>query len=515
MNLSVASFQDALPFFPGTTLCAAILFFSLGIAFLRLRLTSRHPLPPGPPFYSVLIPGPVRDFHRSPATFTDALQTLSNTYGDVFSVWMGTSRVLITAVPADIVHISSDSTLFPRAQKLRQTFGLIVPGGLFCMEHTLHRTVRRKLRDRFNHNMLRGFHGAMSKAVIELCSELENTAAKGEPVDISVQISAVTFLIILQVGFGFDMAREDRISFAAEVTILTEELMTEFMIFPIRQASARFGSRNKMTQSKKRIFATCNKFIEARLKESAEEKASRQPDMLDTILELDGHSEDAMACIVVEFALAGYHSTSQLLVWCLYHTCCAPDVLVNIHREIDKKVGGRPLNVPLTMDDVESLSYLKNVWQETLRLHPTGANILRMAAKDVTLKGSGFHVSKGTEIYGHVRESQRSPSSWKDATVFKPERWSCDENGKSTEQVPAGAYIPFGIGQRNCAGRFLADYESILALAELHRKFRLTLACDPSDVKLHSMTVDTPRVLDKKSGILSGVPVFVEVRRPH
>ena len=333
------------------------------------------------------------------------------------------------------------------------------------MSYAPHRVARRKLRDRFNHSMLSGFHHAMSRSAAELCASLELAVSKQETVDISAQLSAMSFSVILNVAFGTEMGRQERIRFANDVSLLTEELMSEYVNLPFRRLFACFGSRDRMMQCKDRLYASCNEFISKRLKETRTQKEARQSDILDAILDLQGHSDEALASIVLEFAVAGYHSVGPAIIWSMLETCCSPRIEANLHKELEEKFGNRPLEIPLTKEDVESLSYLKNVWKESLRLHPPGANIQRLAEEDITLRGSGVHVPKGTEIYGYIRHCHRNPAIWKDPLIFKPERWGSVENSIEAERVPAGAYNPFSTGQLNCAGRFLADYEGPLCSA--------------------------------------------------
>lgn len=381
------------------------------------------------------------------------------------------------------------------------------------MSYAPHRIARRNLRDRFNHSMLSGFHQAMSRSAAELCASLELAVRKQETVDISAQLSAMSLSVILNVAFGTEMRRQERNRFANDVSLLTEELMSEMVNQPFRRLFASFGSRNRMMQCKDRLYASCNEFISKRLKETKTQKEARQSDILDSLLDLQGHSDEDLVAIVLEFAVAGYHSVGTAIIWSMLETCSSPRIEAILHKELDEKCGRRPSQMPLTKEDVESLSYLKNVWKETLRLHPPGANILRLAEEDITLRGSGVHVPKGTEIYGNIRNCHRNPAVWKDPLIFKPERWGSVENSIAVERVPAGAYNPFGMGQLNCAGRFLAEYEGPLVLAEMHRRFKFTLACNPSEVKNFSTIVETPRFVDKETGANSGVPMLVARRQ--
>ncbi len=57
----------------------------------------------------------------------------------------------------------------------------------------------------------------------------------------------------------------------------------------------------------------------------------------------------------------------------------------------------------------------------------------------------------------------RLPDIWEDPEVFRPERWD-PVNG---QQVPPGAYFPFGGGPRLCIGMPFAQLEAKLILTTI------------------------------------------------
>ena len=61
----------------------------------------------------------------------------------------------------------------------------------------------------------------------------------------------------------------------------------------------------------------------------------------------------------------------------------------------------------------------------------------------------------------------RHQAYWRDPNVFDPDRFTPEREGELT----AGAYIPFGIGPRVCAGATFAQVEAVRLIARLFRKF--------------------------------------------
>lgn len=79
------------------------------------------------------------------------------------------------------------------------------------------------------------------------------------------------------------------------------------------------------------------------------------------------------------------------------------------------------------------------------------------------------------------------------------------------DRAPPGSYVPFSVGPKSCAGQFLADYEAIVILAELYRRFEFILACEPEQVKSCSGWVEGARSCVDGSDFGFGIPVHVKM----
>ena len=61
----------------------------------------------------------------------------------------------------------------------------------------------------------------------------------------------------------------------------------------------------------------------------------------------------------------------------------------------------------------------------------------------------------------------RHETYWRDPNVFDPDRFLPERAGDMTP----GAYIPFGLGPRVCAGAAFATTEAVLLIARLFRAY--------------------------------------------
>ena len=123
-----------------------------------------------------------------------------------------------------------------------------------------------------------------------------------------------------------------------------------------------------------------------------------------------------------------------------------------------------------TIDDVTRLQFTRDVISEAMRLYPPAWVVGRRAAEPTTL--GPWSIPKGAIVLASQWITHRDPRWWREADVFRPERWS---NGES-EAAPKFAYFPFGAGTRVCIGEAFAWTELILVLATIAQRVRFEAA---------------------------------------
>lgn len=301
-----------------------------------------------------------------------------------------------------------------------------------------------------------------------------------------------------------------RATFSKLVHILFDELLAEFMLHPFRQVLTPFGVRNNYFRIKKQVKLICNRCIEERLSQTTADQNDRPVDILDIILSITNRDLEQSLSYAIEFMIAGFHSTSVTIVWAFYELCCNPDAAAKLHDEITKVLGNRPLDQPITAEETEKLSYVRNIWKETNRLHSAAAFFVKTAAEDTKLNGSGVIIPKGTQVMFCTMVQHRHPLFWTQPSKFTPERW--DAKGDEYQARP-GTYFPFSMGPRSCVGRALAEYEGWLFLVEYFRRFNFQLACKPHEVVSRIAFTESGRFSSKNDGIFDmGIPMKVTLR---
>jgi cytochrome P450 len=118
-----------------------------------------------------------------------------------------------------------------------------------------------------------------------------------------------------------------------------------------------------------------------------------------------------------------------------------------------------------TVDDLARLPYLDSVITESMRVYPPAWMVNRTAIQDFEL--GGYHFPAGTRAFISQWVVQHSPEIWGDPQNFRPERWTPEFK----QNLPKGAYFPFGMGPRICIGMPLAEMEARLLLATILQRY--------------------------------------------
>ena len=122
-----------------------------------------------------------------------------------------------------------------------------------------------------------------------------------------------------------------------------------------------------------------------------------------------------------------------------------------------------------SLEHVRRLSYTDMVMKETMRLYPPIPEFGRQATEDVQL--GDYAVPAGTIIIVPVYAVHHDARWFESPDAFRPERFSKD----AAATLPKFAYLPFSGGPRVCIGNSFAQMESVLLLATLAQRYRLSL----------------------------------------
>lgn len=169
------------------------------------------------------------------------------------------------------------------------------------------------------------------------------------------------------------------------------------------------------------------------------------------------------------FFLGGFDTVSSCAVFTAYELLRNPDVQQKLYEEIqqtDKELNGKPLSY----DALQKMKYMDMVVSEALRMWPLAPAVDRYCTQDYTLddgQGLKFTIDKGTCVWFPASGLHHDPQYFPNPEKFDPERFNDENKGN----INLGAYIPFGIGPRNCIGSRFALMEVKAIMYYILRKF--------------------------------------------
>ncbi|CAF1186984.1 unnamed protein product [Rotaria sp. Silwood1] len=151
------------------------------------------------------------------------------------------------------------------------------------------------------------------------------------------------------------------------------------------------------------------------------------------------------------FLIAGFDTTSNALAWFIHFLSKYPRVQQKIKAELIDICNNQTLSV----NQLDSLTYLDCVINETLRFFPPVNGTVRTLTADDRLPGSGVQLYKGDSVLIPFHNLSHDTRLWSiDPNIFYPERFL----GEDKSHNPY-ALIPFGNGHRQCIGQDLARFE--------------------------------------------------------
>lgn len=118
-------------------------------------------------------------------------------------------------------------------------------------------------------------------------------------------------------------------------------------------------------------------------------------------------------------------------------------------------------DAPATADAVDALELHRRTVQETMRLYPPVAAIVRTVTQAVRV--GPIELVPGDHVTVATMPMQRNPAFWPDPHAFDEARFAPE----AINTRDRFSYLPFGDGPRACIGAKFALTEAVLILARL------------------------------------------------
>jgi cytochrome P450 len=405
----------------------------------------------------VKAPGPslpfgVRRFRRDAATI---LLELQQKYGDVTRFRVGPELLHQVAAPEIIRDVLHDSESYRRG-RVYLGFELFFGKGSLTTDGHAWRTLRSTAGPFFRTGFLHPNVPVITDAVTDLAREWEVLANKGEPVDIVPEMMRLAYNVVTRVLFGYDLRHRGDEVLPAIVNVLSgmfpgspELLLPSWLPGPHRRRLR--GTQRVLDDAVGEVIDHGGDRLVAALHETSDVDTQEPLTRRQIMDELKNH------------LLAGHETTGCGLAWTLHELARHPDVHERLRAELDTVLGDRDPEA----EDLTRLTYLGQVVNESMRLHPPIPMFPRDPIHDIEI--GGYHIPAGTTMFVTPYTVHHDPRHWPEPERFDPDRFAPD-----APRPARYTYLPFGGGQRRCVGAPLAELEIRLAVAMIARRFRLT-----------------------------------------
>lgn len=459
--------------------------------------------------------------------------------GDVDFRWMaeyGTAWRIGGVLGEDILMLADPKALHhmfhkPGYDYVRSVEGEVLGrlingrGGIVPARGSDHHRQRKALNPAFSIQQIRSFLPLFRKLSSKMCQQWKTQVLSGTPegsvIKVNKWLGRLTLDILGQAAFDFNFgALDDDVNeiskayhdmfldsslhpsvwnalFIATWPYLPTPLLDLVDYLPTREYSRYRHTINVINKVSKRL-------IDEKTQDVLKGDSSKKDAM--SVLVRANFSEDPksklseqeMLAQMSTLTLAGHETTASMLHWYLWELARNPHFQEKLREEV---VAVRELitargDTDLTMDDLDSLTYMQAGIKETLRMHPILYHLSRAAGKDDVLPllypirtKTGEMISEiplkaGQNIIVSIAAYNRIPELWgEDADVWDPTRFL---NGEDDKEVKIGVYanvMTFSGGTRGCLGWRFSLVEMQAIVFDLIENFKFALPPEKVEIR--------------------------------
>jgi cytochrome P450 len=313
--------------------------------------------------------------------------------------------------------------------------------GLLTIDGEFHRRSRKIMLPAFHHEQIARTQATMDE---EIARGIEGWRS-GDRVDLYAWTRVLALRIAMRALFGLDP--DDRADTAAAHDF--EEALGFWSRDYLLQVMRGPGTPwQRLHKARGRLDALIFAEIDRRRTTGA-----RGEDILSLLLDAtdeegEGLSKRHIRDEVMTLLFAGHDTTTSTVAFLFYELSRAPEARARVLEDLD---AGATTELELALD-------------ETLRLYPAAWIGPRRAVE--SFEFAGVQVPGGIPVNYCSWASHHLPDVFEEPERFDPQRFAPGNR----EQIPKGAYVPFGGGSRTCIGmRFGQQEIRTIARAILQR----------------------------------------------
>ncbi|XP_062557039.1 uncharacterized protein LOC134221888 [Armigeres subalbatus] len=409
----------------------------------------------------------------------------------LFKLWFGPKLTLGTSHPELVQKIVNHPDCIERPlffyKQLRMTRGLLVA------RHELWKSQRKALNSTFNLRILHSFIPIFEECSRKLVVRLNQTNLS-QPINIARFVSHCTLEMVCGTTLGMEhLQQESGSRFLHHIERVMDIMGERILSIPMQITALyvftpTFWREMHSLMINRRYAAEIIEKGRQKLKANDQNNAIdedqdgyRKPQIfLDQILSIDragkAFDDEEIQHNVRTMIAAGNDTSALAISHCCLWLAMYPEIQERVYIEIIEHFPS--FESEITPEALKKLIYTEMCIKETLRLTGPAPNIARETLADIEL--DGLAVPKGTVVIMSLYALHRRPDIWgPNAEHFNPDHFS----ETACRDRPAGVFIPFSTGPRDCIGGRYAMISMKILIIYILRNFKLTTELMPEQLQ--------------------------------
>ncbi|MED6217600.1 hypothetical protein PIB30_019191 [Stylosanthes scabra] len=472
----------ALQFLYYSLLSLAFFLFILKKLFFKNTRSFSNNLPPSPPTIPI-----IGNLHHLKSPLHRSIYALSQTYGHIFSLWIGSQLVVVVSSQTLVQQCFTkyDIVLANRARNLVGKYLFYDCTTLGASSYGDHwRNLRRiATTDVLSTHRINSFVETRKDETLRVIKDLvEETCTGFSRVKLRPWLSKISFNSMMRMisgkrYYGDDVAdteeaKKFRETIAEILSLIGASKVVDF--FPL----LRWFDFDGLEKRLKRVKKSADEFLQGLIDEHRNGEDHNKKTMIGNLLTQQKlhpqyYSDFIIKGLIQDMLIGGTDTTAVTMEWAMAALLNHPQIFKKAKSELDTIVGKDRL---VDESDIPNLPYIQNIVYETLRLYTPGPLLLpHVSSEEFNIEG--FTIPRGTILLTNAWTIHRDPKVWgDDAECFKPERF--EKDGESNK------LLAFGLGRRACPGLGLAYRTMVLTLGLLIQCFEWKTLRDNEEIDM-------------------------------
>ena len=376
---------------------------------------------------------------------------------------LGWSRrqILIVNRPDQVRRVLSDPEgIFPKSDLMVEALDPLIGDSIFVSSGPTWKRQRRMIDPSLTMMRVNNAYPAMVAGCEAAEEALDRDAAERRAISLDMTMSHLTADIICRTVFTTTLQSQ-----------AAHDVFDAFTLFErsVAQVEVRrliFDQAWTNAPQRPEVLDAC-RTIRAHLADLLDAHGGRHDDIAGAVLGArdpetgEPFSREELIDQLGVLFLAGHETSASALTWVFYLLATHPALVARLRAEVREVCGDGPVE----FEHTKRLTFVRNIFRETLRLYPPITFLPRVATEATTI--GDFKVKRGALVMVAPWVLHRHQRYWRDPHSFDADRFLPEREG----EITPGTYIPFGQGPRVCAGAAFATTEAILLIARLFRRF--------------------------------------------